>query len=268
MMAIIPLLLLSFVTVCYSGPLNQPDNCDQGPTYWCKNKHTARECDVAEFCEIKEHMGKLSPVEKGTAAPPVNVSLYYESLCPGCRAMIMNQIFPTYQTLKSTGILNIHLYPYGNAYEQKNGQLWEFNCQHGAQECRVNLIETCALHLVSPHQMLPFIHCIEQSPSVQNGKKCAETLDIEWDPIYKCYNGSQGNYLEHEMAVATDNLKPTHQYVPWITVNGVHTNEIQDKVTEGMLAYVCSLYQGTKPAQCAGTKLIKTQRSVNVCNRE
>merc|ERR1711890_23143 len=208
---------------------------------------TAKECGVSEFCQIRKVEGltkdgkeqdhkKHIPVN---VAPPVNVSLYYESLCPGCRMMIKDQIFPTHQALKSTGILNINLYPYGNAYEHQQGQKWIFQCQHGQMECKVNIFETCALDLLPPIHKMNFIYCVETSnfPTVESGKQCATQLGLEWEPIFSCYSGSRGNFLEHQMAEKTDALKPAHQYVPWITVNGVHTEDIQDKVFNDMLVY-------------------------------
>ena len=46
-------------------------------------------------------------------AAAVNVTLYYESLCPGCKMFITEQLYPVYDQLK--GIINITLVPYGNA---------------------------------------------------------------------------------------------------------------------------------------------------------
>lgn len=249
------ILILVYVMIALTQGYPHDHDCNSGPSYWCLNAETAEKCGVAEFCKMKaekttyQEENQIYQV-KSIAAPPVNVSLYYESLCPGCRNLIKTQIYPTYQVLKSTGILNIFLHPFGNAVEYKNGTKWIFTCQHGEEECLINLVETCALHLLTPPKRMPFIHCIEESPSLYNGRVCAEDLDIKWAPIEKCYKGSQGNYFQHEEALQTKSLNPPHKFVPWITVNGVHTEELQNAISDDMLKFVCNAYTGLKPDAC------------------
>jgi len=79
---------------------------------------------------------------------------------------------------------------------------------------------------------------------------CAKQLGIDYTAIGQCAEGTEGNQLEHQMALKTQALKPAHQYVPWIVVNGVHTEAIQSDVQMGMLEYVCDNYKGPKPAAC------------------
>lgn len=224
------------------------DVCQKGIHYWCHNEWTATECGVLEFCKA-QYPDFIKNTLKD--AEPIKIDLYYEAFCGGCRKFILEQLYPTFQKLYSTGIFEIALYPYGNAHEKKVGQKWEFECQHGSEECQMNLVETCALHLLNhPQQFMPYIQCVENKPSIINAKKCADDLHIEWGPISACYNGSEGNYLEHVMAQKTDALVPRHQYVPWIVVDGKHTEKMQDDAQDLLAEFLCDNYKGTKPKEC------------------
>lgn len=46
-------------------------------------------------------------------ADPIEVGLYYESLCPGCRGFFVQMLFPTWIMLED--IMTVKLVPYGNA---------------------------------------------------------------------------------------------------------------------------------------------------------
>ena len=41
--------------------------------------------------------------------------------------------------------------------------------------------------------------------------------------------GAEGNALMHAIANRTEGLNPAHKYVPWIVVDGVHTEEVKQK---------------------------------------
>ena len=67
---------------------------------------------MTEYCDSHGTQNVKNKVD----AEPVKVALYYESLCPGCREFLTHQLYPAYKKLYSTGILDITLVPYGNAY--------------------------------------------------------------------------------------------------------------------------------------------------------
>jgi len=193
------------------------------------------------------------------SAPKVDVTLYYESLCPDCQLFIRQQLYPTYQ--KIGDIFNLTLVPYGNAEETKRGDKWVFQCQHGPNECLGNLIETCAISLLKNLSVsFPFVHCFEVSIERSGNPKsvaqhCAKSLGIDYAPIEACVSGPQGNELEHEMAKKTDALEPQHEYVPWVTINGKHTEKIQREAENNLLKLVCEYYEGTKPPACEKQKI-------------
>jgi len=144
--------------------------------------------------------------------------------------------------------MNLTALPYGNAKEQQSGNgTWTFTCQHGADECQANLIETCGI-VTYPNQAewFPFYSCIEGSSSPQTaGPTCASQTSLDWSKINACVTGPAGNAAEHAVALATNAL--AIQYTPWLVINGKH---IPDQQTGNMLKLVCNAYTGTKPSGC------------------
>ena len=121
-----------------------------------------------------------------------------------------------------------------------------------------NLIETCFLHhYPSQTQYMPFIKCVEYyGPTETNARYCAGLQKLDYNIVDTCVRSSEGNTLQHEMALKTNALNPPHQYVPWFTMNGVHSYEIQQELSSNMLNYVCNAYTGTKPNECLQRKRI------------
>ncbi|XP_071953270.1 gamma-interferon-inducible lysosomal thiol reductase-like [Antedon mediterranea] len=226
--------------------------CNLPPSEWCSTNEISIACQVEKQCsEWLENGSEAAP-------PPVNVALYYESLCPGCKEFIADQLRPTWMKLGSTGILNVTLVPYGNAKEQKVGDLWQFDCQHGERECAGNIMETCVLSLTKFDIAAPVIFCMEatEDPAMA-AKRCLQQEGVDVNPVLQCANSTMGNTLEHKMAVLTDALNPPHQYTPWITLNGMHTSSIQQKATTDLITLVCGAYTGSKPSACTNINNLK-----------
>uniref|UniRef100_A0A8C6U1V5 Gamma-interferon-inducible lysosomal thiol reductase n=1 Tax=Neogobius melanostomus TaxID=47308 RepID=A0A8C6U1V5_9GOBI len=151
-------------------------------------------------------------------AEPVKIGLYYESLCPGCRNFITSMLYPTSVLLGD--IMDLTLVPYGNAQETFDGEKYIFKCQHGEGECMGNMIEACLLNLTDSNAFLT-IFCMESSGDPV--KACVELFlpNLSWKQLMTCVNGDSGNQIMHQTALKTQALKPPHDYVPWITINGV-----------------------------------------------
>ncbi|NXC46215.1 GILT reductase, partial [Penelope pileata] len=109
--------------------------CDYPAHLWCSSR------EIAIACQAEHRCANLS---RPTAAP-VELSLYYESLCPACRGFVVRQLFSAWLLLPPEA-LNITLVPYGNAQERNVSGQWQFQCQHGPEECLGNALQACLMH--------------------------------------------------------------------------------------------------------------------------
>ncbi|XP_078279852.1 gamma-interferon-inducible lysosomal thiol reductase-like isoform X2 [Rhinoraja longicauda] len=199
-----------------------------------------------------------------TPAKPVQISLYYESLCGACRGFLVLRLFPTWLMLND--VMNVTLVPFGNAMEKNESGKWVFSCQHGQEECQGNMIEACLMHtLQDPFRYFPIIFCMESAvdviPAAQQCLKVYEP-NVTWGEIEKCVQGDLGRQLMHRNAEKTAALDPPHQYVPWILVNGKHTDELESQAVNSLFNLVCSTYKGEKPVAC---QLLEGRRSFPHC---
>ncbi|KAM9790781.1 gamma-interferon-inducible lysosomal thiol reductase [Syngnathus typhle] len=187
------------------------------------------------------------------AGEPVQLDVYYESLCPDCILYLTRVLYPTWVLLQD--ILSVHLVPFGNAQESSSGSKYVFKCQHGEQECLGNMIQTCLLNM-SDNAFL-IIFCMEASTDViASAKSCVNLYSpqLSWDRLMSCVDGDVGNQLMHQNALRTNALDPPHTFVPWVTINGVHTDDLQKKATTSLFPFICSMYKGIKPVVCGDTE--------------
>uniref|UniRef100_A0A7M4FC20 Gamma-interferon-inducible lysosomal thiol reductase n=1 Tax=Crocodylus porosus TaxID=8502 RepID=A0A7M4FC20_CROPO len=113
----------------------------------------------------------------------------------------------------------------GSAPERNVSGRWQFECQHGAEECLGNMMEACLMDVLQDFDVYFLtIFCMESGSSVTgNLGACLQVYAPTVNPsdIMACVKGDQGIKLMHNNAQRTDALQPPHSYVPWIVVNGV-----------------------------------------------
>ncbi|XP_015246589.1 PREDICTED: gamma-interferon-inducible lysosomal thiol reductase-like [Cyprinodon variegatus] len=232
MKVLLPLLLAVWLSAP-SGCTSLPPSCSEPPAKWCSSLESAARCGVLKQC-LEADFRKTHQT-----ADPVQVALYYESLCPGCRNFLAGMLFPTFVMLSD--IMSVTLVPYGNAQEKPDGDKYT--------SCIMNMTQMA----------FPIIFCMESSADViGSAESCLKVYapDLSIDKVMSCAKGDMGMQLMHQNAMMTKALKPPHEYVPWVTINGEHTDDLQDKAMSSLFTLVCSMYKGTKPPACGGTQKI------------
>ncbi|KAM8939003.1 gamma-interferon-inducible lysosomal thiol reductase [Pelodytes ibericus] len=226
--------------------------CNHPPSEWCNSWEIARACQVEKQC--LEFYNRVNFKKPNDAA--VQIELYYESLCGGCRNFIVTQFFPTWLMLND--IINVTLVPYGNAQEKNDSGKWVFECQHGPEECNGNMIEACLMYyLQNVDNYFPVIFCMESSSNITTAlDACVQIYepDLSTKKVLDCAKGDLGNKLMHQNALQTNGLNPPHSFVPWIVFNGKHTDDLQNRAQSALFNLVCETYTGPKPDACSQKK--------------
>jgi interferon gamma-inducible protein 30 len=177
------------------------------------------------------------------------IEVFVEALCPDCIDFIKNSLTVFQNNPDHLNLANVKFYPFGNGrYSYKDGK-WQFTCQHGEDECKGNLYETCALNYLDADAGNNFMICFEGGRDWEGQlKKCVSDQALRAE-ITTCISSDEGNELQHQVA---EHTPADHKWVPWITVNGVHDKEVEDNLLNDMTSYLCSLSQESLPG-CKNT---------------
>lgn len=174
----------------------------------------------------------------------VNVTVYYETLCPASIDFFENQLGPV--TEKFGKYLNIHIVPYGHAQTLISGDKYSFRCQHGFEECYGNKLHACSIDVLNNSTLSTMFNaCLMKTHRRLRFKASTETcsqlynVSDKVNPILECLHGERGRELLKIFGVETKTLRP--KYVPYILVND--SNSIQRQARVNFEAVICSELQ-------------------------
>ncbi|CAH1394897.1 unnamed protein product [Nezara viridula] len=169
---------------------------------------------------------------------PVEITLYYESLCPGCRIFIPNQLLPAYTDLKydyRSLISKLTLVPYGWV-AVKNATSHDYACQHGESECEGNRLHACAIKYI-PDQVatIEYISCLDQlesnyltfASSQYPIDECQDKLpEGVYSKIMSCYNSDEAWELFQNNGKKTTSFFPKGGFIPYVSFNNKRDDEL------------------------------------------
>jgi len=182
----------------------------------------------------------------------LHLKVYYESLCGDSKRFMEEQLKPTWTELHDILVVDVVAYGKANDTATSDGG-YTFECQHGAEECRGNMMLACAREHISSHDdYIDFSICAmvaEYPPDA--GEQCAKDLNINnYAAIATCIETQEGETVLHNMGEMQRKEAPRLDYVPWMIVNGEQNQDIQAMAQYALFLLTCQEYGGEKPAAC------------------
>ncbi|CAH1111087.1 unnamed protein product [Psylliodes chrysocephalus] len=199
----------------------------------------------------------LSCISYSAQESPLRVVLYYEGLCPGCHEFILEQLYPGYQKLGDSFLID--LVPFGGASATKTDDGWQWECQHGPLECYINKVDACLTSFEpTQSQLISFVNCHTKNTSMDITfdetediiKQCAEENNVSFYDIRKCVTSGRADTLLLALQDRQNKLVPKLEYVPSIRFNDVYDEDLDNVAIFDFVYAVCSLLNGTKPSAC------------------
>ncbi|XP_050486287.1 GILT-like protein 1 isoform X1 [Bombus flavifrons] len=181
----------------------------------------------------------------------VHITVYYEALCPDSRNFFIKQLLPMYHKIPNN--VQLEFIPYGKAtvgyfikrkndlkttVKTENG--YEFMCQHGPIECGANIIHACSIDILKNTSIqLEYLSCMIKNNIVPVNimEICAKKMNIDYNPIFKCFIGDKGKELLAKYGELTNALTPQISFIPTVVLN--ENSENQARILKNLLHEVC-----------------------------
>lgn len=204
---------------------------------------------VLECCHL-DSSAKQNDEDKCSVPNPIQLGVYFESLCPDSKRFFLDQLIPAYNDIG--GIMQLNLVPFGHARVLGPNKMI---CQHGARECDGNRLMACIATQpgATDKNSLETIGCVFESKNAP--EECVNKYlgADSYSEVEKCKNSTDSYRLMVTYAAETG--RPS--YVPHLKFNGEHSEAIQEGLEFNLKRYVCEHFNGTKPNGCNDLPRIK-----------
>lgn len=177
---------------------------------------------TTDFMATETQAGNASvgaTAKSAGAHPLVQVDFYGESLCPDCRHMVLDVLDPLFRNGVSK-LFKLRYVAYGNVQGDPTVKGEKISCQHGPKECLYNRYINCVQDMLGHDQdkWFPYVRCMAEHMNAieEQAPGCAAAVGLKADDVAACANGPDGDRFEMEAGVETRNLKPKHNFVPWV----------------------------------------------------
>uniref|UniRef100_A0A4Y0BHE0 Gamma-interferon-inducible lysosomal thiol reductase n=1 Tax=Anopheles funestus TaxID=62324 RepID=A0A4Y0BHE0_ANOFN len=142
------------------------------------------------------------------------VTIYYEALCSDSMVFFTHQLYPCW--LRHENEMKLRLVPFGKAWvEEQPNEPPKFHCQHGPQECQLNVLHGCILNKMPLKKAFPVVACLMKNFNT-NFDQCIEEHASYKNAVVKCSQGQLGVNLFKKFANETDNVHRPLPFVPSI----------------------------------------------------
>lgn len=213
---------------------------------------------------LSRHRGQLDAAQDGKPvseargrASRVKVEAYIESLCPDCANFVYHRLYKEVYKGGLWSIADVEFISWGNV-AMRDGKP---ACQHGAIECHMNTVFSCAKHIGTGDQWFMFPVCfyegllqgVQRTQLYGLAEKCADSVGLSWAELTDCASGTTGQELSEAARARTDALRPRHTWVPWVLLDGGPINADSLRSADRIAALVCDAYEGPRPSACSSS---------------
>merc|ERR1719478_1807459 len=88
----------------------------------------------------------------------------------------------------------------------------------------------------------------------------------EMRELKACVLSEESNHQMAQIANRTNNLVPTRNYVPWVTVNGVHVPSVENGYMQRLLCTTI-LASGELPTACNNIELVQMETHLDASHQ-